>query len=106
MISLMDENSPRVVAQLRVVNEFEQGDLSASIPFTCWANVSLGDEALLGTIYRADVVGPFVKTRIETSNAVDKGLLGVFEEFHTPWTPPIECIPATATLLLGLGRRL
>ena len=83
-----DENSPKVVAQLRVVNEFEQGDLSASIPFTCWANVSLGDEAALGTIYEADFVGPWVKTRIETQNKDNAGLLGVFEEFHTPASDP------------------
>ena len=77
-----------MVAQLRVVvNEFEQGDLSASIPFTCWANVSLGDEAAVGTIYDADLVGPWVKTRIESQNKDNAGLLGVFEEFHTPSTP-------------------
>ena len=91
----IDENSPEAIAQLRVVNEYEEGNLSASVPVACWANVRLCgsqcevppptlDENLVGTIYAASSIGPFVKTRIETSNAQNGGLLGVFEEFHTP----------------------
>jgi hypothetical protein len=75
--------SPPVIANFRVVNEFENAALSGAIPFTCWLNLPL-DDVRLGGIYDADVVGTFVKTRIPTSSATSNvGVLGVLEEFHT-----------------------
>jgi hypothetical protein len=78
-------DSPTVNAIFEVVDEEERGHLSGNIPFTCWLNLSLGDTELLGGIFDAAIYPPksIVKTRISTSTAANKGLLGVLEEFHT-----------------------
>jgi hypothetical protein len=78
-----------VIAHFQVVNEMENSGLSASVPVSCWVNLSLsdprfgGDNTGAGGIYDATVVGTFVKSTITTSNAANQGLLGVFEEFHS-----------------------
>lgn len=71
-----------VIANFRVVDEFESAALSGAIPFTCWLNLPLDDVRLNG-IYNHSVVGDFVKTRIPTNtNASNVGVIGVIEEFH------------------------
>ncbi|HVO22313.1 MAG TPA: hypothetical protein VMW56_01650 [Candidatus Margulisiibacteriota bacterium] len=79
-----------VIAHFDVVNEQESHGLSASVPVSCWVNLSLSDPRFggdpvtgAGGIYDFSVVGTFVKSEITSSNVANAGLLGVFEEFHT-----------------------
>ena len=78
-----------VIAHFQAINEQELLAGSASVPVSCWVNLSLSDPRFggdpvtgAGGIYDASN-NTFVKSLITTSATPNAGLLGVFEEFHT-----------------------